>query len=254
MTLWDALATIAAGFGAGAINTIVGSGSLISYPVMVLLGVPPISANIANTVGLVPGSVAGVWGYRRELAEIRPLLVKLGLASVIGALIGAGLLTVLPARAFQLIVPVLILAAALLVAFQNKILRSMKPVDGTRWLPLLACVFGAGVYGGYFSAAQGVILLAVLGLFLAEGIQVQNAVKNLLQCLVNIVAAIYFVISGKVEWEWAGCVALGSIFGALVGAWLARRAPAKVFKIFIVVFGLVMAVVMAILAVHPIGS
>jgi hypothetical protein len=252
MNLWAAIATIAAGFGAGAVNTIVGSGSLITYPIMVLLGVPQVSANIANTVGLVPGSIAGVWGYRRELKTISPLLVRLGVVAVIGALIGAILLTVLPARAFELVVPVLILLAALLVAFQPRIVRAMKPVDGTRWMPLMICVGLASVYGGYFSAAQGVILLGVLGLFLSEGIQTQNALKNFLQCLVNIVAAIYFVFAGQVMWLWAGYVAIGSVVGALVGAWLARRIPTGAFRIFIVVFGIAMAGLMAYLAFHPI--
>ena len=252
MSIGTVLAVIAAGFGAGAVNTIVGSGSLITYPVMVLLGVPPVSANIANTVGLVPGSIAGAWGYRRELREIKPLLIRLGATSVVGAVIGAALLTVLPARSFQLVVPVLILGAALLVAFQSRIIRSMKPVKGTRWVPLIACVLGASIYGGYFSAAQGVILLGVLGLFLSAGIQTQNAAKNLLQGLVNIVAAIYFTAGGHVLWQWAALVAIGSVAGAIVGAWLARRIPTNAFRIFIVIFGLTMAVVMAVLAFHQI--
>lgn len=252
MSLLAIIATIAAGFGAGAVNTIVGSGSLITYPVMVLLGVPPVAANIANTVGLVPGSIAGAWGYRRELMTIRPLLLRLGITAVIGAVIGAMLLTVLPGRAFQLVVPVLILGAALLVAFQPRIVKSMKPVDGTRWVALTISVFLASIYGGYFSAAQGVILLAVLGLFLSEGIQVQNALKNLLQALVNIVAAIYFVAFGHVLWSWAACIAVGSVLGALCGAWLARRIPANYFRWFIVIFGIAMAGLMAYLAFNPI--
>lgn len=244
MTLWHVLAVVLAGFGAGLVNTIVGSGSLITYPVMVMFGVPPVSANIANTVGLVPGSVAGSWGYRRELTELRPLLVRLGLASVVGAVIGAFLLTRLPASTFELVVPVLILFAALLVAFQPRIARAMRPVEGTRWVPLIVVVFLAGIYGGYFSAAQGIILLGVLGLFLEAGLQEQNALKNLLQTLVNLVAAVFFVITGHVEWPYAACVAVGSVIGALAGAWLARRLPAKGFRVFIVVFGLAMAVYM----------
>ncbi len=244
MDVLHILAVVVAGFGAGLINTLVGSGSLITYPVMVLFGVPPVTANIANTVGLVPGSLAGSWGYRRELARLRPLLLRLGAASVIGALIGAFLLTRLPSSTFSYVVPFLILFAALLVAFQPRIAAAMKPVEGTRWRPLLVVVFLAGIYGGYFSAAQGIILLGVLGLYLSADLQEQNALKNLLQTLVNVVAAVFFVASGRIAWGYAGCVAVGSVIGALVGAWLARRLPAKFFRVFIVVFGLAMAAYM----------
>ncbi|GAA3948340.1 sulfite exporter TauE/SafE family protein [Microbacterium soli] len=254
MSLASALALVAAGFGAGVINTVIGSGSLISYPAMVLLGLPPVSANIANTVGLVPGSVAGAWAYRRELRTIRPLLLRLGAASAAGAMIGATLLTVLPPALFQFVVPVLILGAALLVFFQRRIIDAVNPSHGTRWLPLLCAVFAASVYGGYFSAAQGVILLAVLGLYLAEDMQVQNALKNLLQCLVNVVAAIYFAAFSHVAWTWALWVGIGAVLGALVGYRLARRLPARVFRIFIAVFGTLVAVVMAYLAFNPIGG
>lgn len=238
------LLMVVAGAGAGLINTVVGSGSLITYPVMVMLGVPPVAANISNTVGLVPGSVAGSWGYRRELGRLRPLLLRLGAASVAGALIGAFLLTRLPAVTFSYAVPFLILGAALLVAFQPRIAAAMTPVEGTRWRPLLVVVFLAGIYGGYFSAAQGIILLGVLGLYLSADLQEQNALKNLLQTLVNIVAAVFFIVTGGVSWPFAGCVAVGSVIGALAGAWLARRLPAGFFRVFIVVFGVAMAVYM----------
>lgn len=241
MAVWQMVAVIAAGFGAGLVNTVVGSGSLITYPVMVVFGVPPVGANIANTVGLVPGSMAGAWGYRRELGALRGLLARLGAASVLGAVIGAFLLTRLPSATFKFVVPVLILFAALLVAFQPRIAAAMRPVEGTRWGPLIAVVFLSGIYGGYFSAAQGVILLGVLGLFLAADIQEQNALKNFLQMLVNVVAAVFFVATGHVRWDCAGAVAVGSVLGAFVGAWLAHRIPERAFRIFIVVFGVVMA-------------
>lgn len=249
MQLWEVIAVVAAGFGAGAVNTIVGSGSLITYPVMVMLGVPPVSANIANSVGLVPGSVAGVWGYRQELGRIeRPTLTRLSIASCIGAIIGAWLLTQLPSSTFKVVVPFLILFAALLVALQPKLAARVGSAHGTRWGALLATVLLAGVYGGYFSAAQGVILLGVLGIFLAVDIQEQNAIKNLLQCLVNIVAGLFFVLRGAVAWEYAGLVALGSIVGALAGAWLARRIPQQAFRVFIVVFGIAMSIYMGVRA------
>jgi len=239
---------VAAGFAAGAVNTIVGSGSLITYPVMVFLGVPPVTANIANTVGLVPGSIAGAWGYRDKLPGKKKLLVRLGAASLTGAIGGATLLTQLPKAAFALVVPVLILAAAALVGIQPLIVRRTRPAGGTRWGQLIFWVFLAGVYGGYFSAAQGVILLGLLGIFLASGLQEQNAVKNMLQALVNIVAAIFFVIIGGVAWPYAGLVAIGSLIGAPVGAVVAKRIPTRGFRIGIVVFGVLMAIVMAIMA------
>jgi uncharacterized protein len=254
MSIFEALAIIVAGIGAGAINTIVGSGSLISYPVMVFLGLPPVAANITNTVGLVPGSITGAWAYRRELRNVRPVLVQVGAASVVGAVIGALLLTVLPDQLFQLVVPVLIAGAALLVFFQPRIIEAINPAHETRWLPLIAAVFAASIYGGYFSAAQGVILLAILGLYLGHGIQTQNALKNLLQCIVNIVASIYFVFTGEVHWPWVLCLAIGTTLGAFAGYWLARRLPARIFRIFIAVFGVIVAVLMAYLAFNPLGG
>lgn len=248
MSVIAALAVVAAGFGAGAVNTIVGSGSLITYPVMVLLGVPPVTANIANTVGLVPGSIAGAWGYRDKLAGTKKLLLRLGAASVVGAVIGAALLTQLPKGAFALVVPVLILGAAVLVGLQPVIIKRTRPAEGTKWGQLILWVFLTGIYGGYFSAAQGVILLGVLGVFLVSGLQEQNAVKNVLQALVNIVAAIFFVAVGPVAWQYAGLVAIGSLIGAPVGAVLAKRIPTQWFRMGIVIFGVAMAIVMAYIA------
>ncbi|CAN5294987.1 sulfite exporter TauE/SafE family protein [soil metagenome] len=248
MSMIEWAAVIAAGFGAGAVNTIVGSGSLITYPVMVMLGVPPVTANIANTVGLVPGSIAGAWGYRDRLAGTKSLLLRLGAASVIGAVCGAILLTQLPKSAFAYVVPVLILGAALLVGFQPLIVKRSRPRESTRWGQLTFWVFLSGVYGGYFSAAQGVILLGVLGLFLASGLQEQNAVKNVLQALVNIVAAVFFIVVGGVAWKYALMVAIGSLIGAPVGAAIAKRIPTGPFRVGIVVFGVIMAGVMAWLA------
>jgi len=240
------VAIAAAGFAAGAVNTVVGSGSLITYPTMVMLGIPPVAANIANTVGLVPGSVAGAWGYRSELPAIdHKRLGWLGSASAIGAVIGAFLLTRLPAASFKIVVPFLILLAALLVAFQPRIAKRTGAAAGTRWQPLLITVAAAGIYGGYFSAAQGVILLGLLGLFMAAGIQQHNAIKNILQAIVNVVAALFFVATGHVTWLPAGLVAVGSIAGALTGAWIGKRIPARGLRIFVVIFGFAMAALMA---------
>jgi uncharacterized membrane protein YfcA len=248
MSLSEVLVVVVAGFAAGAVNTIVGSGSLITYPVLVFLGVPPVMANIANTVGLVPGSIAGAWGYRSKLPAQTSLLVGLGAASVIGAIGGAALLTQLPGRAFAFVVPVLILAAALLVGLQPLIAGQTRSTAGSRRGQLIVWVLLSGVYGGYFSAAQGVILLGFLGLFLKTGLQQQNAVKNVLQALVNIVAAAFFVTLGGIAWQYAGLVAIGSLAGAPMGARIAQRIPTRLFRVGIVVFGVGMAVVMAAMA------
>jgi uncharacterized membrane protein YfcA len=247
MSLIELLVMIVAGFVAGAVNTIVGSGSLITYPVMVLLGVPPVTANITNTVGLTPGSIAGAWGYRDKLQGQRSLLIRLGIASVTGAILGAGLLTQLPQEAFAIMVPVLIFAAALLVGLQPLMTKSRRGSGTTNLRMLYFWVFLAGIYGGYFSAAQGVILLGLLGLFLTVGLQEQNAVKNVLQALVNVVAAAFFVAIGTVAWEYAGLLAAGSLMGAPAGALIAKQIPSTAFRIGIVVFGIVMAIVMALL-------
>jgi uncharacterized membrane protein YfcA len=244
----EILAVVVAGFAAGAVNTIVGSGSLITYPLMVLLGVAPVTANIANTIGLVPGSIAGAWGYRNRLPRQTALLITLGTASTIGAIGGAVLLTQLPKGAFAFAVPVLILVAALLVGLQPLIVKHTRAPADAKWRQLTFWVLLSGVYGGYFSAAQGVILLGFLGLLLATGLQEQNAVKNVLQALVNVVAATFFVTFGDVAWQYAGLVALGSVIGAPVGARIAQRIPTRHFRIGIVVFGIVMALVMAAMA------
>ncbi|MDY5589060.1 MAG: sulfite exporter TauE/SafE family protein [Arcanobacterium sp.] len=234
-----------AGAAAGAINTIVGSGSLVSYPAMVFLGIPPVSANIANTVGLMPGAIAGVVGYRQELRELpSSVVLRLSIASSIGAIGGAWLLTWLPSKAFQLIVPALIGFAAILVAVAPLIARKTQS-RSTRWGLLFVSVLLTGIYGGYFSAAQGVLLIGVLGLFLNIGLQHQNALKNLLQALVNTVAAIYFLLHGGIEWTAVLWLAIGSTIGSYFGAKIAKRIPTKYFRIFIVVFGLCMAIVMA---------
>lgn len=248
MSALGAAAVIGAGFAAGAVNTIVGAGSLITYPTMVFMGVPAVTANIANSVGLVPGSVTGAWAYRHELRGQNRAIWRLVPMSMLGAVAGAALLTHLPNTAFKVIVPVLVLFATVLVAIAPRLNRSAPgSVQVTRWGPLGISVLLASVYGGYFSAAQGVILLGVMGIFMSNGLQEQNALKNLLQLVVNVVAACFFVAEGRVDWGYAALVALGAVVGAPVGAALARRVPAKPFRVGIVVFGLVMTAILTIM-------
>jgi hypothetical protein len=234
-----------AGIAAGTINTVVGSGTLITFPTLLAVGIPPVTANVSNTLGLVPGSLSGAIGYRRELVGQRPRLVRLGAESVLGGITGAFLLLVLPAAAFQAIVPVLIAAGCLLVVFQPAISRRVaaraesrgveRPEHGAAWVWLL--VYAAGVYGGYFGAAQGVLLMAILGIGLTETMQRNNASKNVLAMLVNLVAAIVFIFVADMNWTVAGLIAVGSVIGGQIGATVGRRLPAWALRGFIVVVG-----------------
>ncbi|HEV7206326.1 MAG TPA: sulfite exporter TauE/SafE family protein [Jatrophihabitans sp.] len=242
MTVWQGLLVLVAGVWAGTINTVVGSGTLVSFPVLLGIGLPPVTANVSNTVGLFPGSFTGAWGYRRELAGQRRRALVLGVASAVGAIIGAVLLLELPAGAFKAIVPVLIVLALLLVLFGARITcwlatrghGATEHVGLALWLVVL----GTGVYGGYFGAAQGVLLMGFLGLFLAESLQRQNALKNVLAGVVNFVAAIVFIATTHVDWAAAALIAVGSIIGGLLGARIGRRLPPTVLRATIVVVGL----------------
>jgi uncharacterized membrane protein YfcA len=241
VTPLHALAVFAAGVAAGCINVIVGSGSLITFPVLIALGYPPVVANVSNTVGLVPGSASGVYGYRRELNGQRSRLLRLGAASVIGAVTGGLLLLTLPAQAFEVIVPVLIAVACVLVVAQPRLSswlggRRRHPHGGP-WLWLGVLV--SGVYGGYFGAAQGVVLLALLGIFLNEDLQRVNAVKNVLAGIVNTAAALLFIAVAHVNWWVALCIAVGSTIGGFLGASIGRRLPPIVLRILIVIVGVV---------------
>ncbi|MGV8970238.1 MAG: sulfite exporter TauE/SafE family protein [Microbacteriaceae bacterium] len=237
-----------AGLIAGIINTAVGSGSLVTYPALLLVGVPPVIANVTNTLGLAPSAVAGALAYRAELREQGHAVMRLVPMAVAGAVIGASLLLVLPATVFTVVVPALIIASVVLVAVQPLIARRRQGAgaNGTRWAVLSVTIFAASVYGGYFSASQGIILLGILGLLLHSGMQAQNALKNLLQAVVNVVAALFFVFTSEIDWLFAGCIAVGAIIGAPIGAMLARRLPAKLFRIVIVAFGSVVACILII--------
>ena len=238
-------AVFLAGIAAGAINTVVGSGTLITFPTLLAFGVPPVTANVSNTLGLVPGSLSGAIGYRRELVGQRPRLVRLGAASVLGGITGAVLLLVLPPAAFQAIVPALIGLGCLLVIFQPMISRRVaarakargivRPEHGASWVWLL--VFVTGVYGGYFGAAQGVLLMAVLGVGLTESMQRNNATKNVLALLVNLVAAVVFVLVAHVDYAIAALIAVGAVIGGQIGATVGRRLPSWALRAFIVVVG-----------------
>jgi len=230
---------------AGAVNTIVGSGSLITFPTLLALGYPPVVANVSNTVGLVPGSISGAVGYRRELRGQGARLVALAAASVTGGLTGGVLLLMLPGSVFRGVVPVLILGACVLVALQPRLARRAAAGGGGRahgGPALFAGVYATGVYGGYFGAAQGVILLALLAIFVDDSLQRLNGIKNVLAGLVNGVAAVLFVAAADVAWEAAGLLAAGAVVGGQIGAGVGRRIPARLLRAVVVAVGTLAAV------------
>jgi uncharacterized membrane protein YfcA len=243
VTVLEMLAVAGAGVVAGAVNAIVGSGSLITFPTLLAVGYPPVVANVSNTVGLVFGSVSGAWGYRRELRGQGRRALVLGAGSATGALAGGILLLALPGSVFDAVVPVLILLAVALMAF--------KPTPGEEHAPVRAHTgaatggtFLTGIYGGYFGAAQGVILLAVLRLAFDDDLQRLNAVKNVLAGIANGVAAVLFVAVADVAWGAAALLAGSSIVGALVGASYGRRLPERWLRRIVIVGGTVVAVIL----------
>ncbi|MDA8343036.1 MAG: sulfite exporter TauE/SafE family protein [Actinomycetota bacterium] len=250
MSIWAAAAVTAAGLAAGFANVIVGAGSLITFPTLVALGYPPVLANMSNTVGLVPGSVSGAVAYRRELAGQARRVVLLSSATLAGGVTGGALLLVLPPGVFQAAVPVLIAGAAALMAVQPRVsdlLARRGRSGGGHGGPLLAGgVVLTGIYGGYFGAAQGVILLALLATFLADDLQRLNATKNVLAAMANLVSGLLFVVAGHVDWTLAGLIAAGSVVGGQVGATVGRRLPPRVLRGVVVVGGTGVAVLLAV--------
>ncbi len=257
MTGAEAAAILGAGIAAGAINTVVGSGTLVSFPVLLGVGFSPVTANVTNTLGLAPGSLTGAYGYRRELRGQRARAVRLGVASALGGLVGAVLLLTLPASAFKAIVPALIAIALVLVLAQPRLARRLAarraaeaaaadqagaqqdervPAGGP--VTVLA-VFATGVYGGYFGAAQGVLLLAILGIAFHEDLQRHNAVKNVLATVVNLTAAVVFLFAAHVALPAALVLAAGAVVGGLIGARIGRRLPPAVLRAVIVAVGVV---------------
>jgi uncharacterized protein len=237
----DVVFVILAGLGAGAINAVVGSGTLITFPVLLALGYPPVIANVSNTIGLVPGSIAGAWGYRRELEGQARRLGRLLVSSVAGGIVGAILLLALPAAAFKAIVPAFIVVALVLVVVQPRVARGLaargrEPGNIGGFGPL-AGLFACGVYGGYFGAAQGIVILALLGFLAHESLQHANAIKNVLAGATNLVAGAIFAFAAPVDWEVAALIAAGATIGGLAGARIGRRLPAPALRALIVVVG-----------------
>jgi uncharacterized membrane protein YfcA len=232
---------VLAGTGAGIINTVAGSGTLITFPVLLWAGLPPVAANVANIIGLAPGSVSGAVGYRKELSGSRSRVVRFSVAALLGGACGAVLLTVLPSGVFRMAAPVLIAVALLLVITEPWLgqrlatWRENASPHGSRGM--VAAVFLTGVYGGYFGAGQGVILLALMTVFMSEPLQQVNALKNVLQGVNNVASALMLILIARVEWPVVALLAGGAIVGGQVGAGLGRRVPPTVLRAFIVVVG-----------------
>ena len=241
-----------AAFAAGAINSIVGSGTLITFPTLVALGFPPVTSTMSNAVGLVAGGVSGTWGYRRELHGQWNRLRWQVPASLVSAGFGSWLLLHLPEKVFTRVVPVLLVAALLLVVIGPWIQRwarqraeaagrSADDVSPGRMFALVVSTFAVGVYGGYFTAAQGILLVGAMGALLPESVQRMNAAKNLLSLLVNIVAALAYTLFAfhRISWPVAGLIAIGSLVGGWLGARYGRRLSPSALRGIIVVVGLI---------------
>jgi uncharacterized protein len=257
VTWLDLVALLGAGAAAGLINTVVGSGTLITFPTLLALGLPPVTANMSNTVGLAPGSLSGALSMRPELAGQRQRVWRLGTASFLGGIAGAGLLLWLPSSAFDAIVPVLIGIGCLLVIVQPRVSRwiaarrlrqgsGQPPPHGA--IGLWIAVLITGVYGGYFGAAQGVLLLGVMGIGLVETLPRINALKNVLALIVNAVAGVLFVIisivpggqpDARIDWGAAATIAAGSVLGAQVGGRVGRKLRPMIYRVIIVAVGVV---------------
>ncbi|BBY73509.1 UPF0721 transmembrane protein [Mycolicibacterium parafortuitum] len=234
---------ILAGLAAGGINAVVGSGTLVTFPVLIALGYPPVVATMSNAIGLVAGGVSGAWGYRREIAAQKRTVMALLPASALGALTGSFLLLALPDDTFEIVVPVLLVAALGLVIAQPRLqawVAARRAAAATTIGPgLVVAVYLAGVYGGYFAAAQGVLLMGVLGVLLAQDLQMSNGLKNLLVGVVNLLAAAAYTVMAfdRIAWTVAGCIALGALAGGWLGAKYGRLLSPVWLRVLIVALG-----------------
>lgn len=244
-----------AGTVAGAINAIAGGGSLVTFPTLLALGYPPVIANVTNTVAALPGYVGGAWGYRRELSGQQRRIIILGIVTVVGALLGSTFLLLGSERTFTAVVPWLVLISTLLLAVQPVLTRLMTrhahpnpslstPHERMRWAGLGQ--FGVSLYGGYFNAGLGIMMLGILGLALHESLQKLNALKSVLSVVASFVSLVFFAIIANVSWSAAAVMAVTGLLGGWLGAAVGRRLPVPVLRWSVVIFGLVVFVVLLV--------
>ena len=241
MTWWHGVLIAIAGVWAGTINTVVGSGTLVTFPVLVAMGYPPVTATTSNAIGLIPGTITGAYGYRGELAGSARRLARWSVMSALGAVGGTVLLLSLPEDAFETIVPFLIGLALVLVVVQPMLTRQLRRTRADRrptW-PILPLILLVGVYGGYFTAAQGILLIGVMGPLLDEPLQRLNGYKNVLAAVVNVVAGAVYAVVAPVSWPVVAILAVSSTVGGVLGARIGRRLPPNVLRAVIVLVGLV---------------
>jgi uncharacterized membrane protein YfcA len=251
MTPADALLVVGAGFLGGGVNALAGGGTLLTYPALLAAGLPPVLANTTSSVGLLTGYAGGSLAYREELQGQRSRATRLIGAGVVGAVVGAVLLLVLDPDAFEGVVPYLVLLACALLGFQPRLaswLRGRGTADEhPLWVAQVLIGVGA-VYGTFFGAGLGVVMLAVLGLLVADDLQRLNALKGVLSLVINAVGALLFVVTGHVRWDAAALLALGAFGGATLGVKLARRLPPNGIRAGVVVAGVTVATVLLLRA------
>ncbi len=245
--LWHACAAFGAALIAGAINSVAGGGTLVSFPALIWLGLPPVTANATNTVSIWPGTLGSVFGYRRELRGADPRFLTLVAPSLIGGVAGALLLRWTPPAIFGRLVPYLILFATMLFMAQQPIQRRLKTADAAahrslRWLAgAMAFQLGVAIYGGYFGAGIGILMLAALSIIGLSDIHQMNGLKNLFGMTINGVAALYFVWAGMVYWPYVVIMAAGAITGGYGGAGVARRIGQTLVRRIVIAIGFAMA-------------
>jgi uncharacterized membrane protein YfcA len=246
MTITDALVLLAAGMAAGIMSTVMSLASLVSYPVLLALGLPPLVANVTNTVSLVLTGAGSAAGSRPELDGQGSRIRRLGTVTALGGAAGAAILLLAPAQTFQLVVPFLIAGASVLLAIQPRVKRLSARPGGERGLALNVALFGAAVYVGYFGAGGGVLLLAVLGIMIDETLARLNAIKNVVSGLANLVAAVGFAIFAPVRWSFVLPLAAGFLIGGWTGPKIVRRVPAPGLRMVVALAGLALAIRLAL--------
>jgi uncharacterized membrane protein YfcA len=249
MELYEAVVLALAAFIASAINAVAGGGTLIAFPALLAVGYGSKVANVTNTIAIWPGTVGGSWAYRGEISRQRQTIISIAIPVVVGAIAGSALLLSTPESTFDLIIPFLIWGACILLFFQDQLTRM---IAGSRfafdtalgsWL-LRIGIFGASIYGGYFGAAAGIIILALFGLLLPQDIQHANALKGLIAMTINGLAAVYFAIFGEVAWEAAAIMAAAALAGGYLGVGFARRLRPERLRLVAVIYGSVAAAIL----------